>query len=94
MTPITIRLTTKKMPIAAMTHITNQITTKKLPMAMTHITNRVMRLQTTPKLLLATMTMAIMITNLTLITDAVGTVTYTDLFKSHVGSQQHIDIMH
>jgi hypothetical protein len=90
----------KNMVTPAMTHITKRVMRVLLPMAMknmvtpamTHITKRIM--QALLHMAMKNMVTPAMthITNHT--TDGVGTVTYTHCFKSHVGSQQHIDITH
>jgi hypothetical protein len=90
----------KKRVIPAMTHITIRIIMRVLlHMAMTHITIRVIM-----RVLLAMAMKKRVIPPMTHITirviiraqatNVVGIVTNKQCFKSHVGSQQHIDIMH
>jgi hypothetical protein len=96
MTHITIRVMT-------MTHITNRLIMRVLPMDkthimilllpmamkkhMTHITNRHTMTHITNRLTMTHITNRV-------ITDVIETVTYTQCCKSHVGSKQHINIMH
>jgi len=79
-----------------LTHITIQvIMTLMLPMAMknhmAHITNRLIM-----RLLAMDMKVRITMTHITtqVITDVIGTVTYIQCCKSHVGSKQNINFMH
>jgi len=78
-----------------MTHITIQVMRLMLPMAMkkhmSHITNRVIM-----RVLPMDMKVRNTMTHITkqVITDVIGTVTYIQCCKSHVGSKQNINIMH